>query len=66
MLRVWRDELPVNTMRTIYIWGEAFAGTRARPEFKQLARDLGFVDYWRTYRWADKCRPLAGDNFECG
>lgn len=66
VLRVWRDELPVNTMRTIYIWGEAFAGARARPEFKQLARDLGFVDYWRAYRWADKCRPLAGDDFECG
>ncbi len=65
VLRVWRDELPVNTMRTIYIWGEAFSSARARPEFKQLARDIGFVDYWRAYRWADKCRPLAGDDFEC-
>jgi hypothetical protein len=66
VLRVWRDELPVNSMRVIYIWGEAFTGARARPEFKQLMRDIGFVDYWRTYRWADKCRPLAGDEFECG
>jgi TolB-like protein len=66
VLRVWRDGLPVNNMRVIYVWGEAFAGARARPEFKQLARDLGLVDYWRTYRWADKCRPLAGDDFECG
>jgi TolB-like protein/DNA-binding winged helix-turn-helix (wHTH) protein len=66
VLRAWRDQLPVNTMRTIYIWGEAFAGARARPEFKQLARDLGLVDYWRAYRWADTCRPLAGDDFVCG
>ncbi len=66
VLRVWRDLLPVDTMRTIYIWGEAFAGARARPEFKQLVRDLGFVDYWRTYRWADKCRPLGDNDFECG
>jgi len=66
VLRIWRDELPVNNMRTIYIWGEAFAKARARPEFKLLARDLGLVDYWRAYRWADKCRPLAGDDFECG
>jgi len=66
VLRVWRDGLPVNTMRTIFIWGNAFDGARARPEFKLLARELGLVDYWRTYRWADKCRPLAGDDFECG
>jgi hypothetical protein len=65
VLRVWRDELPVNTMRTIYIWGAAYALARARPEFKQLARDIGFVDYWRAYRWADTCRPLQGDDFEC-
>lgn len=66
VLRIWRDELPVNNMRTIYMWGEAFAKARARPEFKQLARDLGLADYWRAHRWADKCRPLAGDDFECG
>lgn len=66
VLRIWRDELPVNNMRTMYIWGEVFAKARSRPEFKQLARDLGLVDYWRAYRWADKCRPLAGDDFECG
>jgi TolB-like protein/DNA-binding winged helix-turn-helix (wHTH) protein len=65
VLRVWRDELPIDTMRTIFIWGEAFSSARARPEFKQLAHDIGFVDYWRAYRWADKCRPLSGDDFEC-
>lgn len=65
VLRVWRDNLPVNTMRTIYMWADIFAGARARPGFKQIARDIGFVDYWRKYRWADKCKPLAGDDFEC-
>lgn len=65
VVRVWQDNLPVNTMRTIFIWADLFTGARARPEFKQLARDIGFVDYWRTYRWADKCKPLAGDDFEC-
>lgn len=65
VLRVWRDELPVNNMRTLYLWDDVFSDTRARPEFKQLARDLGFVDYWRATRWPDKCRPLAGDDFAC-
>lgn len=65
VVRVWQDNLPVNTMRTIYIWADVFAGARTRPEFKQLARDIGFVDYWRAYSWADKCKPLTGDDFEC-
>ncbi len=65
VLRVWRDELPINTMRTLYLWDDIFSKARSRPEFKQLARDLGLADYWRSTRWPDRCRPLAGDDFAC-
>jgi TolB-like protein/DNA-binding winged helix-turn-helix (wHTH) protein len=65
VLRAWRDELPVNTAQTIFIWGPAFSKVRSLPAFKDLARDIGYVDYWRHYRWADKCRPLTEDDFEC-
>jgi TolB-like protein len=66
VLRVWRDELPTDMLRTLYIWGPAFSSARARPEFKALVRDLGLVDYWRAYGWADKCRPVDDLDFECG
>lgn len=39
---------------------------RREPEFKALLRDLGLVDYWRSSgRWADFCRPVGADDFEC-
>ena len=65
VLRVWRDELPTNMLRTKYIWGPAFGRARARPEFKALVQDLGLVEYWRAYGWADRCRPVDNVNFDC-
>jgi TolB-like protein len=65
VLRVWQDELPISTPRTAFIWGPAFAPARATPEFKALMTQIGLVDYWRAYGWADKCRPVDEDDFEC-
>lgn len=66
VLRIWSDELLINTGRTAYIWSPVFAPARARPEFRELVRKLGFVDYWRAYGWPDACRPLGDSDFECG
>jgi hypothetical protein len=38
---------------------------RRLPEFKDLVTELNLVEYWRTYGWADACRPLGDDDFEC-
>ena len=66
VLRVWRDDLPVNVVRMTQVWGPAYAHARSRPEFKALMQEMGLVDYWRAYKWADKCRPVGATDFECG
>jgi hypothetical protein len=66
VLRVWRDDLPVNVVRMTQVWGPAYAPARSSPSFKMLMQDMGLVDYWRTYGWADKCRPVGASDFECG
>lgn len=66
VLRVWRDDLPINVVRMTQVWGPAYAPARSRPEFKALMQDMGLVDYWRTYKWADRCRPVGASDFECG
>jgi hypothetical protein len=39
---------------------------RQLPGFKDLVRDLGLVDYWRTSgKWSDFCHPVGEDDFEC-
>lgn len=38
---------------------------RRLPEFKDAAREFGLVDYWREFAFADVCRPLGEDDFEC-
>jgi TolB-like protein/DNA-binding winged helix-turn-helix (wHTH) protein len=65
VLRVWQDELPINTARTAYIWAPAFSEARSRREFRELVRRIGFVDYWRAHGWADQCSPVGVDDFEC-
>ncbi len=35
-------------------------------EFKYLMEEEGIVDYWRERGWPERCRPLEGDDFECG
>ncbi len=35
-------------------------------EFQQLIEDIGLDEYWRERGWPSRCRPLEGDQFECG
>jgi hypothetical protein len=48
------------------IWFPEFREVRATEAFKTFLRDLGLVDLWRTTGdWADFCRPVGADDFEC-
>jgi TolB-like protein len=45
-----------------------YSEMRKLPEFKELAREIGLVDYWRTTgNWGEFCRPLpeTENDFEC-
>ena len=48
------------------IWRPYRNPLRADPRFKEIVRDLGLVDYFRSSgNWGDFCRPLVGDDFDC-
>jgi TolB-like protein/DNA-binding winged helix-turn-helix (wHTH) protein len=47
------------------LWRPMLGDARKLPTFKELARALGLVEYWRVYGWPDGCRPSA-DAFTCG
>ena len=57
VLKVWRDELPTNMLRTLFIWGPAFSSVRAQPAFKLLVRELGLVDCWRAAAGPTRAGP---------
>jgi hypothetical protein len=65
------DALQVFTMKAASagfqnIWFPLLGDVRRDPRFKRIMRDLGLVDLWRhTGRWADSCRPVGADDFEC-
>jgi tetratricopeptide (TPR) repeat protein len=47
-------------------WTLPYSGVRTLPGFKSLLRDAGIVEYWRkTGKWADFCKPVGADDFEC-
>jgi hypothetical protein len=48
------------------IWklSPAHAAFRSDPRFAALMEQIGLVEYWETYGWADQCAP-DGDGFRC-
>ena len=50
---------------TLNFWNPMLRNVRRLPGFKDLVRDLGLVDYWRRFGWADLCHPLGQSDFEC-
>lgn len=47
------------------LWRPVMRDARRLPEFKQLVREWGLVDYWREFGWGEHCRPVGGDDFQC-
>lgn len=51
---------------TFNVWIQYEPGLRTDPRFKDIVRDVGLVDYWRSSgNWADFCKPVGTDDFEC-
>jgi len=61
------DEITVGSFNNDYehIWLPQFSDYRKSPQFKQLAKDLGMVDYWRSNGFPKQCRTLSETDFEC-
>jgi adenylate cyclase len=69
------DELALDCFQLAYvrmrgitvaaIWHPLFERLRQSEGFKQLVRDLGIHEYWRTTGcWGDFARPVGEDDFE--
>ncbi|MBL4871151.1 MAG: tetratricopeptide repeat protein [Robiginitomaculum sp.] len=62
---------PANTIYALTnLWGEMETSRKVRqhPDFQGFAKRNGLLEYWQTYGWPDKCRPVEGndpDAFEC-
>lgn len=47
------------------VWYPVMHDARQTPAFKNMMRDLGLVDFWRTRGWPMLCRPVGEDDFVC-
>ncbi|MGI9260548.1 MAG: tetratricopeptide repeat protein [Woeseiaceae bacterium] len=59
------EEMRYTTVRAGALWFPIMSDVRRMTGFKQLVADLNLVEYWRASEWADLCRPLGDDDFEC-
>ncbi len=64
-LKVKGQEVRTSTTRLTALWYPVMSEVRQLPEFKKLVTEINLVEYWRAYGWADACRPLGDDDFEC-
>lgn len=58
-------EAAPNLSHPSVLWQPLMRDARKLPAFKELVRNLGFVDYWRVYGWSDFCHPLSAADFAC-
>jgi len=60
-----RSLFDLNSVTRLWIWEPTFAKLREDPRFKDVLRDLGLVDYWRSSgKCGDLVRPAGDDDFE--
>lgn len=62
--------IPNPNFAFLNLWGEQETNRKVRqhPDFQGFAKRNGLLEYWQTYGWPDKCRPVKGsgpDVFEC-
>lgn len=58
-------EVPYTSIRYVTLWYPMMSEVRRQSRFKTLVEQLNLVDYWRKHGWADSCRPLGSEDFEC-
>lgn len=56
--------IPNPDFALLHIWGEMETNRKVRqhPNFQGFAKRNGLLEYWQTYGWPDKCRPVKGDD----
>ena len=64
-LELISEQMLTNKNRITRLWMPYFSDMRRLDGFKDLVTELNMVEFWREYGWADFCRPLIGDDFEC-
>jgi tetratricopeptide (TPR) repeat protein len=64
-LKSFEDTYASSPEQIYAIWRPVYRDTRKLPRFKEFVRDIGLVDYWREYGWADFCRRVGENDFEC-
>ena len=47
------------------IWAPYYAPMRKMERFEAYVHNFGLYDYWRERGFADQCRPVGDDDFEC-
>ena len=51
---------------TYTLWHPDGDEFRTTPQFKSAIRKLGFFEYWQARGFPPQCKPVGGDDFECG
>ena len=64
-LQVVGEEVRFTSVRQGSLWLPVMSDVRRLPGFKELVTDLNLVEFWRASGWADACRPIGENDFEC-
>jgi len=48
-----------------FAWVPLMEPVRRHPGFKDTMTQMKLVDYWRSSRWPEHCRPIGDRDFEC-
>jgi TolB-like protein len=55
----------IQSRRPFALWQPLMRDVRKLRAFRKFVRDIGLVDYWRTFGWSDYSRPRGDRDFVC-
>jgi tetratricopeptide (TPR) repeat protein len=62
---LWFEMRSPRGLDPAWIWIPSFQPLRNKPRFLELLKAMKLPEYWRVAGWADFCRPMGLDDFEC-
>ncbi len=64
-MKRYEDRITGSRVFLSTLWRAEYQHARQHPYFSTFVKNLGLLDYWKTFGFPEHCRPKGDDGVEC-